>query len=219
MTRGMGRQAMMSAALAGVFWLASSEPVSAAMGSVGVQVTGSDVMDRAADDYRFGPGFNISGTVPLARRIDVRADFGVRFLEGEQTSQGANPAPDLGARPGERTDGLRVMPFTVDVAYRFEQWSKERFWLPFAAAGLGFYDMEARYLPEDPNAQTGPDEDVVRKKNLYAFGWNAKAGVQLHRTSGLFVNLESGIHLINTDRRWTPMCDLSIGIGTILPRE
>ncbi len=152
----------------------------------------------------------------------MRGDFGVRFLEGEQVapSESGEDAPDLRARPGERTDGLRIMPFTVDVVRRFEEWSKGRYWVPYAGAGIGLYDIQARYLPEDPNAGVGvPDEEIVRKANVFEFGWNAKAGVNMHRTSGIFVNLESGLHLIDTPRRWTPVYDLSMGVGTILPIE
>ena len=90
--------------------------------------------------------------------------------------------------------------------------------MPYAAAGMGLYDMQARYLPADPNAGQGaPDDDLVRKANIFEFGWNAKVGVNMHRTSGIFFNLESGLHVINTERRWTPTYDLSLGVGTILP--
>jgi hypothetical protein len=78
--------------------------------------------------------------------------------------------------------------------------------------------MQARYLPADPDAGVGQaDDEIVRKANIFEFGWNAKMGVNMHRTSGLFINLESGLHLINTARRWTPTYDLSLGVGTILP--
>jgi hypothetical protein len=194
-------------------------PAVHAAGTVAFQGCGADVFDRLADEYRFGVGFNLLGTYEVSPRWDLRGDFGVRFLEGEQVSPSdADDAPSLGARPGERTDGLRVMPFTVDLVRRLEEWSKGRFWVPYAGAGIGLYDLQARYLPADPDAGVGvSDEDLVRKQNIFKFGWNAKMGVNLHRTSGLFVNLESGLHLINTRRRWTPMYDLSFGVGTILP--
>jgi len=190
------------------------------VGTVAVQGCGSDVFDRLGDGYRFGLGFNFLGTYQVAPRWDLRGDFGARFLEGEQVSLSelGGDAPDLRAFPGERTDGLRIMPFTFDVVRRFEEWSQGRYWVPYAAAGIGFYDMQARYLPADPDAAQGvPDDDLVRKANIFDFGWNAKVGVNMHRTSGIFVNLESGLHLINTRRRWTPTYDLSLGVGTILP--
>ncbi|MCA9727235.1 MAG: outer membrane beta-barrel protein, partial [Candidatus Eisenbacteria bacterium] len=202
-------------------FLSASSARGAGTGTFAVQGVGSDVFDRLADDYRFGLGFNFLGSYEISRVWDLRGDFGVRFLEGEQVSQTRElQAPDLGARYGERTDGLRVMPITVDVVRRMEEWSRNRFWVPYAGAGLGFYDIQARYLPEDPEAGVGmPDEDLVRKDNIFKFGWNAKVGVNLHRTSGLFVNLESGLHMIDTRRRWTPMYDVSLGVGTILPRR
>jgi len=206
-------------------------------GTIGLQGTFSDVFDRIDDDYRGGPGFNFFGAYHLSRSFDVRGDFGARFLDGEGTRLYTHkPTPDLRSQFGEATEEMRVMPFTVDLVYRLEQVSKGRFWVPYVALGAGLYDIQVTYLPSDstskiphshdeggrPLTSLGGNElddefDKGRKQNIFDFGWNAKAGVNLHRTSGLFVNLEAGAHAINTRRRWTPMYDVSIGVGTILP--
>jgi hypothetical protein len=206
----MGRQASVSAALAIALWLAGNAPVSAATGTVGIQMTGSDVsiaLPTTTFRSRIQSQRDVFRGAPSRRPRDWSSPKGT---PRERSPRGLRARPGNARRAPHhavhRRSGVSV-----------EQWSKERFCRRSWARSV--YDLQARYLPEDPNAQTGPDEDVVRKKNLYAFGWNAKAGVQLHRTSGLFVNLESGIHFIDTDRRWTPMCDVSIGVGTILPRE
>ncbi|MCA9754691.1 MAG: outer membrane beta-barrel protein [Candidatus Eisenbacteria bacterium] len=207
----------------------------AATGSVGVQGTASDLFDYAADDFDGGPGINFFGTYRLNETFDARFDAGARFLEGNETLNRAFfAAPDLGARRGELTGNARVLPFTLDLVYRGEKWSQGRFWLPYVAVGLGFYDMEIEYIGAD---QATLDElhdeaeeldmhpenypEVVageaRTQHVYEFGWNAKLGVNLYRTSGMFVNLESGVHGIQTDERWQPMWDVAIGIGALLP--
>lgn len=223
MSRSIDRRSVRRPLTASAFVLIAISALSSSAtgaGTVALQGCGSDVFDRLGDSYHFGVGFNFLGTYQVAPKWDVRGDFGVRFLEGEQIPQSelGEESPDLRAIPGERTDGLRIMPFTLDIVRRFEELSKGRYWVPYAAAGIGLYDMQARYLPADPDAGVGqPDDEIVRKANIFEFGWNAKMGVNMHRTSGLFINLESGLHLINTARRWTPTYDLSLGVGTILP--
>lgn len=207
----------------------------AGSGSVGVQGAASDFFDYSADDYDGGPGINFFGTYRLNEVFDVRADVGVRFLEGDENLQRAfRPVPDLGARRGELTGNARVLPFTVDLVYRAERWSQGRFWVPYAAAGLGFYDMKLEYVgasqatldeldaePHDGDEGLGDEARVVageeRAQHLYEFGWNGKVGVNLYRTSGIFVNVESGVHGIQTAGRWQPMWDVSFGVGAVLP--
>ncbi len=202
-----------------------------AQGAISVQGIASDLFDKSADDYDGGPGLELSGFYRIHKFLDVRANVGARFLEGNQIAQmEGRRAPDLGARWGERPDKARVMPFTVDLIVRAEQWSKGRFWVPYAGVGIGFYDVEVTYLPsligEEPPETEGfargddPDSPVAedtRTARLYKFGWNGKAGVRLYRTSGMFVNLESAVHGIDTDRRWQPMWDVSVGVGFLLP--
>jgi hypothetical protein len=207
----------------------------AGSGAIGVQGTASDLFDYSADDYDGGPGINFFGVYRLNDLFDVRADVGARFLEGDENLQSAfRPAPDLGARRGELTGNARILPFTVDLVYRCERWSQGRFWVPYVAAGLGFYDMELDYVgadqatldelaaePHDGGEDHHEAEMVVagaeRTQRLYKFGWNTKVGVHLYRTSGIFVNLESGVHGIQTDRRWQPMWDVAVGVGAVLP--
>ena len=207
----------------------------AGSGAIGVQGTATDLFDYSADDYDGGPGLDFFGLYRLNGLFDVRADVGARFLEGDEDLQRAfRPAPDLGARRGELVGNARILPFTVDLVYRAEPWSKGRFWVPYVAAGLGFYDMELKYVGADqvtldelaaePHEEGDHHEDMAvvvageeRTQRLFEFGWNGKVGVHLYRTSGIFVNLESGVHGIHTDRRWQPMWDVAIGVGAVLP--
>lgn len=175
----------------------------------GVQWVASDFLDDAAEDWDLGMGFNLTGILEMSRTFDLRGDWGARWAEGEgRLVRARETGPDFGGEAGEITDGIRVMPFTLDLVYRFEDWSQGRYWLPYAAAGFGYYDMRARFL--------SPDGQEV-SRNLYRSGWNLRGGVQLHRTSGLFVTLESAVHLVDTPGQWSPLYDLSLGIGAYLP--
>lgn len=218
---------------AAAFLLAVPAAALAGSGAFGVQGTASDLFDNAADDYDGGPGINFFGVYRLNDTWDLRADVGARFLEGDERLQVAwEPTPNLGARRGERSGNARVLPFTVDLVYRAEKWSAGRFWVPYVGFGLGFYDLELTYVgadeatlaelaAESEGDGAGPAPEVVageeRTHHLYEFGWNGRVGVNLHRTSGIFVNVESGVHGIQTERRWQPMWDVAIGVGTVLP--
>ncbi len=179
--------------------------------SGGVQLVAGDLLDKAAGDYRLGLGFNFTGNAELTRTLDLRADLGFRWYEGKLARIGEEGAvPDLGGTPGHRIDGLRMMPAALSLVYRFEDWSRGRFWIPYAAAGFGFYDLRASFA----------DDDGVRAyNNVYRPGWNARIGVQFHRTSGLFVTVESAVNLLDLPGAWTPSYDLAFGIGALLPRR
>ncbi len=210
----MGARTRLILAMAAVGVLAVAiwaEPAHAARNlSGGVQLVAGDLLDKAAGDYRLGLGFNFSGHAELTRTLDVRADLGFRWYEGELARIGEDGAvPDLGGAPGHRIDGLRMMPTTLSLVYRFEDWSGGRFWIPYAAAGFGLYDLRASFAGDD---------GVVEYNNLFKPGWNARAGVQFHRTSGLFVTVESAVHLLDLPGAWTPTYDLAFGIGALLPR-
>lgn len=211
-TRALAASVLLAAAtLAG-----ASAPVRAqsgattqpAFGGAAFQGLASDVFDDADGDYRLGLGFNVQGFYTVHPFFDVRADVGFRWIEGQSTTVLENAEPELGGRPGETIHDLRIMPFTVGFVYRIEQWSQGRFWVPYVSAGLGYYDMRAEFLDE-----AGEE----RHDNLFKVGYHGRAGVNFHRTSGLFLNLEAAVHAIDTDRRVTPLYDVSIGVGTVLP--
>lgn len=183
-------------------------PAHAQQGGAMFQGLASDLFDRAADDYDVGLGFNLSGDYRLHSQFGVRADLGFRWIEGEDTVIGTAAEPDLGGRPGERTEGLRLIPITAGIVYRIEQWSQGAFWVPYVSAGLGFYDIRATYTGED---------GLERNSDLFETGWHGRVGVNFHRTSGLFVNVESAVHLVDTPGRWTPLYDISFGVGTVVP--
>jgi hypothetical protein len=176
--------------------------------AVGGQWVASDFFDRAAPDWNLGMGFNVSGIVELGRTTDLRLDWGARWADGEMRPiQNRWHKPSFGGRVGEVYDQIRVMPSTVDLVYRFEDWSRGRYWLPFVGAGVGYYDMQVRRLDSR-------GEELFN--NLYRFGFNARTGLQLHRTSGLFIMAESAVHWVDLPGKRTPLYDVSLGFGTFL---
>ena len=183
----------------------------APLGSATFQGLASNVFDDARDDYRMGLGFNFSGSYSFHSFFDVRADLGFRWIEGENTLVRQLGRPDLGGQAGETTQNLRVMPFTLGLIYRAEQWSQGRFWVPYVGLGAGFYDVRAEFANEETFEE--------RHANLFKVGYHGRAGVNFHRTSGMFMNVEAAVHAIDTDREWTPLYDVSVGVGVTLPMQ
>jgi hypothetical protein len=177
--------------------------------SVAIQWVVGDALGPAARDWKLGMGFNVYGSLPVSSRFDVRGDCGLRWLEGEDRLV-TNPdrAPRWGGLPGETTQDLRVMPFTLDLVHRFEGLSHGQFWVPYLAAGPGFYDMRATFADAD---------GVERDHTLFDFGWNARGGVRFYRTSGLHISLEAATHLVNTPGEWSPFWEVALGLGAIVP--
>lgn len=187
-----------------------AEPAHAARNvSGGAQVVAGDLMDKAAGDYRLGLGFNLTGLLELNRTFDLRADVGFRWYEGKSSLIGEDGAvPDLGGRAGDRIDGLRVIPTALSLVYRFEDWSRGRYWIPYAAAGFGLYDLRASFAGEDGE---------IGYNTLFRPGWSARGGVQFHRTSGLFMTVETAVHVVDLPGAWTPTYEIAFGIGALLP--
>jgi hypothetical protein len=177
--------------------------------TVAVQWVVGDVIPNGSADWKPGMGFNFFGSLPVCRTLDLRADWGGRWLGGEQRLvTDADDTPRWGGRVGETTEALRVMPATLGLVYRFEGWSRGRFWVPYAAAGPGLYDMRATFTDADGNE---------RDHALFRFGWHVRGGVQLHRTSGMHVSLETAVHFIDTPGRMSPMWEVSLGLGALVP--
>jgi hypothetical protein len=177
--------------------------------SVAVQWVVADAMGNASEDWKPGMGFNLYGSLPVARAFDLRGDWGGRWLGGEaRLVTDLDPEPRWGGRVGETTEGLRVMPTTLDLVYRFEGWSQGRFWVPYAAAGPGMYDIRATFADAE-----GTDRDHT----LFRFGWHLRGGVRLHRTSGMHISLETAIHFIDTPGKMSPMWEAALGLGALVP--
>ncbi len=177
--------------------------------SVALQWVVADALGPVARDWKLGMGFNVYGSLPFSSRLDVRADCGGRWLEGEdRVVTHPERAPRWGGEAGESTRDLRVMPFTLDLVYRFEAWSHGRFWVPYVAAGPGLYDLRGTFMSAD-----GEERDHT----LFDYGWNARGGVRLHRTSGLHISLETAVHLVNTPGEWSPFWEVALGLGAIVP--
>lgn len=170
----------------------------------------ADVLEGdVPSNWKPGLGFNLYGSLPVSRTLDVRADWGGRWIEGEQRivtelDRGAR----FGGLPGETTERLRVMPATFCLVHRLECLSRGRFWVPYLATGPGLYDFRATFADA---------EGTERNDALFRFGWHLRGGVRLHRTSGLHVSLESAIHFIDTPGKMSPMWEVSLGLGALVP--
>ncbi|MBK8231659.1 MAG: outer membrane beta-barrel protein [Candidatus Eisenbacteria bacterium] len=163
---------------------------------------------RAGDDWDLATGVGLGGIYRVAPTWDVRLDTGARWYDGSgRAIDDAERPPRWGARQGELTEGLRVIPTTFGLVRRFEGWSDGRFWIPYAGFGPGLYDMQATFR------DTFAEE---RKHNLFRFGWHARAGVQLQRTSGMFINFETAAHAVDVPGKWSTLFDLNIGVGAQL---
>jgi hypothetical protein len=195
-------------------------------GSGSVSWVASDFFDRAAKDWRMGMGFDLSASLCLAPKLDLRGDWGLRWADGtHQMITSTTPRPDWGGAPGYVTERLRTMPLTCDLIYRPGCCCRSAC-APYIGAGLGFYDLQAKLrrgdtIPE--NQKMGDADDVVAGEreiigDIYRFGWNARVGARFHRTSGLFVQVESALHYVELPGHWTPAYDVSLGFGTNFPR-
>lgn len=177
--------------------------------TVAAQWVVADLMEDASQGWTPGLGFNLSGSLPVCRTLDLRADWGARWLDGDQRRVAdLDHEPRWGGRVGETTEALRVMPATLGLVHRFEGWSQGRFWVPYAAAGLGRYDLRATF------ADAEGDE---RDHGFFRFGWHLRGGVRLHRTSGMHISLETAIHFIDTPGKVSPMWEASLGLGALVP--
>jgi hypothetical protein len=169
----------------------------------------ADVVGNGPEDWKPGMGFDLAASLPVGHKLDVRFDWGANWLEGEsRLITDANHPPRWGGQEGETTEALRVMPFTLDLVYRMEGVSKGRYWVPYVAAGPGFYDMQATFADA---------EAVERDHSLFEFGWNLRGGVRFHRTSGLHVSLETAVHFIDTPGKMSPMWEVGVGLGSLIP--
>jgi hypothetical protein len=190
-------------------------------GSASVNWVASDFFDRAAKDWRLGMGFDLSASFCVAPRLDVRGDWGLRWADGTRQRITSNtPRPNWGGSPGDETLRLRTMPLTCDLIYRMEC-CRSACCAPYFGAGLGFYDLQARFrkgeaAPDLDKASDADDAGMIA--NIYRFGWNARLGADFLRTSGLFVRVESALHYVELPGHWTPAYDVSLGFGTTFPR-
>lgn len=177
--------------------------------TVAAQFVISDVFESDSENWKPGPGFNLTGSLPVSCTFDVRADWGGRWLEGEhRIVTDEDPEPRWGGLDGETTEGLRVMPATLGLVYRFENLSKGRFWVPYLGTGPGFYDFQATFADAEGNE---------RNDALFEFGWHVRGGVRLHRTSGMHISLETAVHFIDTPGKISPMWEVSLGLGSLVP--
>jgi hypothetical protein len=192
-------------------------------GSASVSWVASDWFDREAKDWRLGMGFDLAASYQLCPLLDFRADWGLRWADGTEHLVTGNPAsPDFGGRPGDLTRRLRTMPLTFDLVHRIPAGHCHRCCSPYLGLGIGFYDLQVRFRPQ---IMTGSTKNALdhfdgqdRVVNIYRYGWNMRLGADMMRPSGLFLRLESALHYVNTPAHWTPAYDVSMGIGTILPR-
>jgi hypothetical protein len=176
--------------------------------AVAVQWVVADVMENGSEDWKPGMGFNLSGSLPVGRVLDLRADWGGRWLEGEsRLITDPNHEPRWGGQAGETTEALRVMPATLDLVCRLEGVSMGRYWVPYVGAGPGMYDLRATFADADA---------AERDHSLFRFGWHVRAGALLHRTSGLHLSLETAVHFIDTPGKLSPMWEAGLGLGTIV---
>lgn len=170
--------------------------------------------DRAWDP---GFGFALTGGLPLGRTLDLRFDWGARWLDGDDHATGiGRGGPRWGGLAGTHPSGLRIMPATVEFVYRLERWSQGRFWVPYVGVGPGLYDMRASFRRFPASPTETPDEIAAAEHhhNLFRFGWHARAGARLHRTSGLFLDLGTAAHFVDVPGEWSPLWEASLGVGT-----
>jgi hypothetical protein len=205
---------VVSKALPVLLILVASAPGPVRAGAPGIptveaQWVVADAIEDTPGDWKPGMGFSLSGNLPVNPTFDLRADWGGRWLEGEQRMvTDPNHEPRLGGLVGETTEALRVMPATLGLVYRFEGWSQGRFWVPYAAAGIGRYDLRATFADADANER---DHAFAR------FGWHLRGGVRLLRTSGMHISLETAMHFIDTPGKMTPMWEAALGLGALVP--
>lgn len=187
----------------------------AANGAMQAHGIGSDFLDRSRDEWGFGLGLGAAVSYRVSSHFDLRGDISARWYEGESREfSGADRTPRWGQKEGEVTDGLRAIPFTAELVYRFEDWSRGRYWLPYVGAGPGLYDLEARFVQSDGGVD---DETTERTHNLFRAGWHVRGGVRFERTSGLYMLIESAVHSIDVPGRWTNLYDVGIGVGGFFP--
>jgi hypothetical protein len=203
-----------SRVLAILLVLAASAPDAAQASPPGIPTVAAqwvvaDAYEKAPANWKPGMGFNLSGSLPVCCNFDLRANWGGCWLDGKMRSiTDPDRVPRWGGRRGEMTKALRVMPATLDLVYRFEGWSQQRFWVPYVAAGLGRYDLQSTFADS---------EGMEREQASARFGWLLRGGVRLHRTSGLHVSLETAVHFIDTPGKTTPMWEAALGLGALMP--
>lgn len=208
----MKAKGLSSAAVAITCLLASVPNESAASVTRGagmVAITGSNFLDRSADLWDFGAGLDLAGIVPVSRTLDLRLDTGGRWFEGSgDRIANANRAPRWGGEDGEATGSLRAIPTTLSVICRLEGWSHGRYWVPYVGGGFGLYDFKATY-----DSAAGGE----RVHELFRAGWHIRGGVQLQRTSGLFIDVETALHAVDVPGHWASFFDFGVGVGAELP--
>lgn len=192
-----------------------------------VQLVASGWAGRADRDWNPGPGFALTGRLPITRALELRADVGSRWLDGADHAV-SNPhrAPRWGGRMFERSRSMRMIPITFDLVYHFERISKGRFWIPYAGFGPGFYDIRSTWVAADartpgdgiPAVIDGDalraDDDLI-DHNLFCTGWHLRGGVEFHRVSGLYLDLGSAVHFVGLPGRVSPLWEVSFGVGSI----
>ncbi|MFN8547981.1 MAG: hypothetical protein U0527_08465 [Candidatus Eisenbacteria bacterium] len=184
-------------------------PASNSKASGLIAITGSNFFDRSADLWDFGTGLDLAGIVPIGRALDLRLDTGGRWFEGsDAVVRDPGRAPRWGAKQGETPAALRAIPTTLSLVYRLEQWSNGRYWVPYLGGGFGLYDFHASY----ESAANG-----ARAHDLFRAGWHVRGGVQLHRTSGLFIDVQTAVHAVDVPGHWASFFDLGVGVGAELP--
>lgn len=203
----------------GLLWIAlgaTSADAEAKRPKLGAHWLFSSFTGAADSDWDPGFGFGLNGTVPLHRGFELRADCGGRWLEGgPRLAADRAGQPRWGGPVGFEPDGIRVTPVTLSFVHRGERYSHGRFWVPYFGAGPGFYDMRASYrsIPNDVAVSAVREE---WNHNLFRFGWHGRAGAYLYRTSGLYIDLGGAVHYIDVPGKWSPLWELSFGIGTHL---
>ncbi len=200
---------------------APSDAVAAGKGPSGaVQLVASGWTGRADRDWNPGPGFALTGRLPITRALELRADVGSRWLDGADHAV-SNPhrAPRWGGQLGERSRSMRVIPITFDLVYHFERISKGRFWIPYAGFGPGFYDIRSTWAaagtPVGLDGDALGDDDDLIDHNLFRTGWHLRGGVEFHRVSGIYLDLGSAVHFVGLPGRVSPLWEVSFGVGSI----
>jgi hypothetical protein len=173
----------------------------------------------AGKDWDLGFGFALAGAVPFGRALELRGDWGARWLDGDHRVAVSRPThhdePRWGGPAGWESASLRVMPATLSLGYRGDRWARGRFWSPYVGFGPGFYDMRATY--REPHAGPLADSPPAEwNHDLFRFGWHLRAGAYLYRTSGLYLDLGGAIHFVDVPGEWSPLWEVSLGVGSLL---
>lgn len=188
-----------------------------AAGAVSLVVSGWG--DRAGRDWNPGPGFALTGRLPVTRQLEVRADVGGRWLDGADHAV-TDPArePRWGGQLGERSRSLRMIPVTFDLVHHLEKVSKGRFWIPYIGGGPGFYDIETTWTPSEHSSTEGDDAgEAWVDHHLFKTGWHLRGGVEFHRVSGMYLDLGTAVHFVGLPGRVSPHWEVSLGLGSLVP--